>query len=437
VKKVIVVGGGLGGLFVAVELFRRGIDVTVLEAESAPGGVARTVFERGFVLEPAASSVLLPNADLSPILESAGVEMLEASASAQIRYVYAGGRLIKVPDSPMIVFTPLVSWKAKLRAVREPWVKTPPPNGDESIEGFFSRRFGSELGVLGGTLMAHGVFAGDPRKLSMRGAFPKMVAYEDEAGSLVRGMLSRMKDRPKGRPRARVHVPAGGMAGMAETLAAHLGDRFRPNWDVDSITRDGAGWQIHGSGDERADEVVVAVPPSAAGGFFPDGISELLMTPRTAPVVVVGAGGPDTDMPLPEGFGVLVGPETGIHALGVLFESSYAPHRAPSSQTLAKGIYGGAADPAVLERSDEELVALFIEETAQVCGIEVKPSWTRVVRQLPGIPQYDLGHVAWLADLDAALARLPGLHLTGWGYRGIGLSGLATDAVRVAESIAD
>lgn len=203
-KKVIIVGGGLAGLFTAVELQRRGMDVTVLEADSTPGGVAQTVAEDGFVLEPAASSVLLPNPELSPILDAAGVEMVPAAEAAKKRFVYTRGRLIEIPESPAVVFSPLVSWNAKLRAAREPWVKTPPPDGGESIQGFFSRRFGAELGELAATLMAHGVFAGDPQRLSMRGAFPKMVALEDEAGSMIKGGIARMRQRPKGRPRASV-----------------------------------------------------------------------------------------------------------------------------------------------------------------------------------------------------------------------------------------
>ncbi len=434
-KRVIVVGGGLAGLFTAVELRRRGVESIVLEASRVPGGVAQTVTEDGYLLEPAASSVLLPNPDLSPILDTAGVEMVPADPAAKRRYVYTQGRLIEIPESPAILFSPLVSWRAKLRAIREPWITTPPVDGDESIGSFFTRRFGTELGALASTLMAHGVFAGDPDRLSMRGAFPRMVALEDDAGSLIKGGIARMRQRPKGRPRASVHVAVGGMVRLATTLASHLGDAYRPDWPVTSIERGEGGWVVSGAGEERGDAVVVAVPPHAAASFLPAEVAGIVSGRTVAPVAVVGIGGPTSDLPIPSGFGVLVGPGSGVHALGILFESRYAPGRAPKLHTLAKGIYGGAADPAVLERSDEDLVSLFVEETSRVCGVHVKPSWTRVVRQTPGIPQYDVGHVAWMEKLDDALSNLPGLHVTGWGYRGIGLSGLAADAVRLGSDL--
>src|SRR5438067_2365481 len=42
-KKVIVAGGGIGGLCCGYELMKRGHDITVLEASGRPGGHVRTV----------------------------------------------------------------------------------------------------------------------------------------------------------------------------------------------------------------------------------------------------------------------------------------------------------------------------------------------------------------------------------------------------------
>ena len=66
-------------------------------------------------------------------------------------------------------------------------------------------------------------------------------------------------------------------------------------------------------------------------------------------------------------------------------------------------------------------------------GVVPQPAWTRVVRHVPGIPQYDIGHLAWLDRLDAVTATLPGLYLAGWGYRGIGISSLAKHAAQLGE----
>ena len=432
---VIVVGGGLAGLLTAAELKRRGRTVVVLEAAERPGGVARTISEDGYLLEPAAGSLLLPTPELSPIFEAAGARVVGALDGSNRRYVYDRGRLMEIPDSPAVVFSPLIPWPAKIRAAKEPWVRTEPDSDDESILDYFARRFGSGMGRMAGTLMAHGVFGGDPSRLSMRGAFPRIVAWEDDAGSLIRGGIAAMRNRPKDVPHVRktVHVAPDGMGGLADDLAGYLGDAVHTGHTVETVDETPDGWTV--DGEFIADSLILALAPHQATPLLPAGLSDLVEGRTTAPVAVVGLGGRAADIPLPIGFGALVGPDADMHALGILFESRYAPGRAPAGHHLAKGIYGGAADPDVMRLSDEELVALMIDETSRMIGIPVQPTWTRVVRQMPGIPQYDVGHVAWMRDVDDRLAAHRGLHLAGWGYRGIGVSGLGVEAVRLADAI--
>ncbi len=60
----------------------------------------------------------------------------------------------------------------------------------------------------------------------------------------------------------------------------------------------------------------------------------------------------------------------------------------------------------MLALSDEQLVELAIEESGRMLGVVPQPTWTRVVRHDQGIPQYDVGHLAWLDRLDALAPRL-------------------------------
>ncbi len=147
----------------------------------------------------------------------------------------------------------------------------------------------------------------------------------------------------------------------------------------------------------------------------------------------MGLGGLEESLQLPRGFGALAGPHSGIRGLGILFESEYAPGRAPEGHQLAKGIYGGGADPGIMDKTDDEIAALMCGELGRIVGRTADPGWIRVVRS--SIPQYPIGHVAWLRQVDEQLAALPGLHLAGWGYRGIGVSSLGADAARIATSV--
>lgn len=89
----------------------------------------------------------------------------------------------------------------------------------------------------------------------------------------------------------------------------------------------------------------------------------------------------------------------------------------------------------MLELDDDALIALATTELGRITAVTMDPSWATVVRHHPGIPQYEIGHPAWLGELDAALVGHRGLHLAGWGYRGIGLTRLAADAVLLADRI--
>ncbi len=435
-SEIVVVGGGFGGLLLAVELERRGARPLVLEASSRPGGVARTVREDGYLLEPAASSLLLPHPHLGPILERAGARLVPATAAARRRVVLDRGRLVTIAESPAALFTPVLSWRGKLRAAGEPLVpRRSADAGEEPLAAFLTRRFGREAGRLGATLMAHGVFAADPDRLSAEAAFPGLVDLERTDGSVLRGAVRRLRARPAGTPRRSVHVPAAGMAGLAAELAAHLGERFRPGRPVRRVTRGRDGWHVLGEEEIVADTVVLAVPPAAAADIAPDELAGDLRRIPTAPVAVVALGGRAADLPIPAAFGILAGPRSGVRVLGVLCESAYAPGRAGAGRRLVKMIYGGGADPEVVALSDDRLVALAVTELGGILGLPALPSWTKVVRIDPGIPQYTVGHRTLLRRLETTCAARPGLHLAGWGYRGVGLSGLATDAHRLATRI--
>lgn len=425
---VIVVGGGLAGLSTAIELHSRGVDVLVLDAGSAPGGVARTVVRDGFEFDPAAGTLMLPHPHLSPTLARVGVEPIPAEA-AGVRYVFTGGRMVAIPPSPAALFAPVAPLRARLAALGEPWRK-PTGTPDESLSAFLGRRVGHGLGEVTGWVAASGVFAGDPDRLEARSAFPALVGLEELGGSLIKGLIARRK-ASGGAPRPRSHVPGpGGMTGVTKAIAAVLGERYRPRARVGGIRHEGGRWVVEAPGPCSARELVLAVGPSQAAGLLEGDLGRLLGGRPSAPVVSVGIGA--SDLELPPGFGVLTGPDAGTDTLGILFESSYAPHRAPAGSGLVKVIAGGATNPGLADETDDVIVDRVTGDIEVILSQSPTPTFVEVVRN--EIPQYDRGHAAWMSRVEAATPA--GLHLTGWGYRGVGASHVATDAARIAAAIA-
>jgi protoporphyrinogen/coproporphyrinogen III oxidase len=424
---VAVIGGGLAGALNARALQLAGEQVLVLDANREPGGIAFPVARDGFSLEPAAGTVMLPHPHLSPLLEGLGLGLIPATAAGLRRLVHHRGTTTEVAPGPRLLASPLLSARAKLRLLAEPFVRRGAPE-DESLETFLVRRLGGEAGRLAAWLMAAGVHAGDPGRLSARAVTPMLIAAEQGHGSMLRGGLAARR-RTGDATRPSTHMVEGGTASIAGAVAAELGEAWMGSWPVERIERAGEGWRLHGPDSLQADRVVAAVPPAILDRLLPDEL-ELGADDPWAPVAVVWLG---TTRPLPEAIGALVGPDEGFASLGFLFESSYAPFRAPAGKGLVKAIVGGATSPAVVELDDEALIGRVRSELERVLGESPEVEMSHVVRHRPGIPQFTGERLRMVQRLGVSLPA--GLTVAGWAYDGVGVSHLATAASSRAESL--
>lgn len=431
--RVAVVGAGLSGVMVAAELDRRGAEVTVLEATDHAGGVADTVTDSGYLLEPAGGAFLLPHPALDHFVDEFGLDVTPATG-ARRRYLAGPEGLRELPGGPAaLLASGVLSARGVLRLLREVTVDSTSSDG-ETLAGFCERRFGPEAGMLAAHLAASGVFGGDPSELSVAAAFARLVEMEQADGSVLRAALEARRSRPPG-PGPRLMVPTDGMRAMAGQLAASVDGGVRSGAEVTTVRRFEDAWLVEAGDDVvRADHVVMAIDPGAARRIAPEAVSGLLDRRPSAPVAVVGLGGPEDGLALPPGFGALTVPGAGMATLGALFESSYAPGRAPAGHSLAKLIVGGARHPEV-ERWDDDYVAKVAgTELSTMLGCPVDVEWVRVIRRR--IPQYNVGHRRWLERVDRVTAAHPGLYLTGWAYRGVGIGQVAVDALATVDRIA-
>jgi oxygen-dependent protoporphyrinogen oxidase len=96
---------------------------------------------------------------------------------------------------------------------------------------------------------------------------------------------------------------------------------------------------------------------------------------------------------------------------------------------------GGALDPLAVRLEDAELLGIVRRDLETTMGLRAEPAFVRVFRHPLGIPQYVVGHLERLARVQDRLARLPGLHLAGNGYRGVAINSCVAEAGPIAERV--
>ena len=418
---VVVVGAGITGLAAAVRLTRAGARVAVLEAEPVVGGALRTLTEGDWLFELGPNTVL-GKPPVRELLAATGLasEAVAASPSGKRRYIWKGDRLEPMPGGPLdLLRTPLFPASAKLALLREPFVARGPATapggpGEESIADFVRRRLGQAwLDYAVGPFVS-GVYAGDPDRLSVRWAVPRIAALEGNHGSLIRGALAKRKGPEPG---GEMMSFRGGFGRLAERLASLVPD-VRPSTPVTALARAAEGYRLTTpAGELVARQVVIAVAADTTAALLAaatGGRSRELAAIPYAPVVVgcLGYRRDQVAHPL-DGFGFLAPRRESLRVLGGLFTSSLFPGRAPEGHVALTVFAGGALDRALVQEPDEVVWRVLLGDLDRALGLRGEPVFRHLERWPRAIPQYELGHGRFV-ELAAALEReLPGVHLAG------------------------
>ncbi|HYE85621.1 MAG TPA: protoporphyrinogen oxidase [Vicinamibacterales bacterium] len=388
--RIVVAGGGITGLAAAFtlrqEARRRGIpvDLIVLEAGAEAGGHARTIVEDGFVVERGPNGFLDRGVDTMVLIEQLGLapSLVEANPHARRRFILQSGELRQVPESPAaLLSSKTLSRRAKLRLLREPWADPPPAGEDETVFGFAERRLGREVADAFVDTAVAGITAGDSRALSVRSQFPVLTEWEREYGSLLKALLKR---KSGGRPR--LMSLEGGLGTLTRAMAARLNGALRLNNRIDRVERIDAGWRLHLATGSAivADRFVCALPSHAAAGLaqgFDRDLAEALAAIPYADLSVVALAYPSSAVGRRlDGYGYLVTRHENLSTLGVLWESSIFPNRAPDGHVLLRAILGGTRRPTVSALDDRSVADLAVQEAAGVLGLGGRPTRHWVVR---------------------------------------------------------
>jgi oxygen-dependent protoporphyrinogen oxidase len=434
-SRVVIVGGGISGLSAAYDLTRAGAECLVLEKQSRLGGVIETRTSKDCVLEGGPDSFISSKPEALALIRELGLEneVIGSNDHQRVTYIVKHGRLVPLPEGVMMIVptrvmpmvkSPLLGWPTKIRMgfelFRRPAPKGQPPQ-DRSVAEFVTDHFGQEaLDYLAEPLLS-GVYGGDPRKLGMAGVLPRFLQMEAEYGSLGRAVLAAKKPPASGGSLFR--TLRSGLSKLVDTLSVGLNVRRS---EVETIERGSAGFRVRAGGEWLdAEQVILACPAWAAGALLASVDAELARmlgeidysSSLTVSLIYKSSEFDGTRA----GFGFLVPQKERRRLAACTFVGTKFGFRVPDDRILVRCFFGGAGDEAILRETDESLVAMAREELGRILSLKASPIFHSISRWPRSMAQYNVGHPRRVQEIRDRVGAIPGLHLAGNAYEGIGI----------------
>jgi oxygen-dependent protoporphyrinogen oxidase len=446
-QNVVIVGGGIAGLSAAYDLARAGIPHTLFEKMPRLGGVIETRTQDGCLLECGPDSFITAKPEALALIKELGLEgeVIGSNDFQRTTHIVKHGKLVPLPEGVMMIVpskvmpmvkSNLLGWGTKIRMGFE-LLRRPKQYPDRSVAEFVVDHFGQEtLDYLAEPLLS-GVYGGDPRELSVASVLPRFVDMEATKGSLGRAVMSAKRPPPSSSGGSLFKTLASGLGTMIEALATYANVKHA---GVDAIERRGTGFAVRAGGEWMdATNVIVATPAPQAipllQGIDPELAKMLGTIPYSSSALVSLAFDEAKFDGQRAGFGFLVPKVERDRMAACTFVGTKFPHRAPDDRILLRCFFGGTGDEAILKETDESMVTIAREELRRILGLTTAPLFTKVSRWPKSMAQYTVGHGARMKEIKARAAAIPGLHLAGNAYDGIGIPDCVRTGRQAAKNI--
>jgi oxygen-dependent protoporphyrinogen oxidase len=293
-----------------------------------------------------------------------------------------------------------------------------------------------------------GIYAGDPDRLSVPAAFPKLHALEQRYGSLILGAILGARERKKRAETAKNTAKSfsfrNGMQTLTDALARGVGrvtlgaralSLSRASDGTFSVVFEKAGANLT----RQARSVVLAIPAGEAARLAyplaPDATRALQEIEYPPVTVVASAYRREEVTHALGGFGMLAPRVEGRALLGTLFSSSMFEGRAPAGTVLLTTFVGGRRNPALAMDEDAAIVDAVAAEHRALLGTRAPALWNAVTRWPRAIPQYELGHLGRMAQVEEAEKAVPGLRFCANYRGGVSVGDCIANGHRTAESL--
>lgn len=345
--RVLILGGGITGLSAAWYVKKKNprVKITLLEKEKRLGGWIRTSNEGGFLFEKGPRTFQLGRSPhLLSLIEELKLDVILSSPAAKKRFILHKGKL-RTPGSFLPMLLPSL--------LREPFISSSKVL-DESIYDFAKRRFSAKIAEMFFDPLTLGVYAGDIQKLSIRSCFPALYKWEQELGSVIKGMFLSPK-KAKG-----LFTLKGGMETLIHALKNQLDIEIVHNCPVETI---GEQEVLAGGKKWVADRVISALP--------------IAVPHRSIWVINIAYR---EDVLSKKGFGYLVPTKESEPLLGCIFDSAIFPEEG-----------GGTRITAMVRAEEKKPLDAALSALKRHLNIHNRPTYCSTFLAENAIPQLVVG----------------------------------------------
>lgn len=458
-KSVAILGGGISGLALAYFLkkkYHNHLHISLFEKSNRMGGWIRTIHSKGYQFELGPRNLRAQGKGietLSLALEL-GLEenLIFASLPSQRRYLLKEGKLDPIPKSIFeLLFTK--SGRLIVKALFSDLFARKGSHEEESIEVFFSRRFGRDFTRQYVDPFVTGIFGGKANELSLKACLSRFSDLEKKYPSLVLGLLFNKEKQDvtlendlltKTRKNALFSfdkgvemLPKTLYEAIQKKVDCHLNSSIatieRKDCHFFLKTKEGAVF--------KKDYVFSTLPLFENRSFLPshhkDLINSKAFDTSYASFVLICLGWKKNVLKA-EGFGYLV-PDTEKNesVLGAVFDSiAFPSQNSGPEETRITFMLGGMRQPNLLNLDQKELLSIAKKALKNHLGIDEPFEESLIFRAKEAIAQYQLGHLDRIHELQEKIANhFPGFIFSGSGIGGVSINDCISNAKKLSESL--
>lgn len=446
----VVVGGGITGLTTATTLLSDGVDVVLLEASERFGGKILTTDVAGVAVDAGPDAFLVRESHMTDLCDELNLTPDLVPPATGAARLWLGGELRALPkrqylgvplDVEDLRASGILSEAGLARAARDLELGDNTPASDESAGALIRRRLGDEvMDRLVGPLLG-GINAGNADQLSLQAGVPQLAAAAAHDASIMRSIPQHLRAMQRD-PEAPIFLThPNGLGQIVDAMTDRVRHVAHTEQPVRALDHLDGRWRVVAGDAFEADAVVLTTPAFASAGLVSEhspAAAALLDDIAYASVVMCTFAFRADQLPTLPGSGFLIPRSEGLVMTACSQASSKWAHLGAGPVTYLRVSAGHADDQRALDMSDDELVDTLTQELSWVLGIEAEAQEIRITRWPRSFPQYRVGHLERVAEIEAALtSEMPGVFVAGAAYRGLGLPACVHQGRRAARAVMD